>query len=293
VLVPFVELEFTHGLGPSPGRYVVRAPGSAPPAPAPSSGVAPTLAVGSTDVLIVRVDQAPAARRPLLRRSRPPEAEAGGPPAEVPIYVAALLFATRAFDGPAAAGASMQRWRGDPASAEPLVREAFAVLNRALRAYRAAAADPYVVEVTRADARAVRIGHGGADLVRGDWEDALVLPAPQASRLGRAARLRPTEIVADVLAGRGPVLDGEDVLLRAVLDIEQGRPDVAAGQLQLAVRLLVDDPAGPGSRLEGFGERAAHVRERLGDAQTRPAALADLSALAAEAGEAIDAWRAG
>jgi hypothetical protein len=293
VLVPFVELEFTHGLGPSPGRYVVRAPGSTPPALAPSSGVAPTLAVGSTDVLIVRVDQAPAARRPLLRRPRPPQAEAGGPPAEVPIYVVALLFATRAFGDPAAADASMQRWRADPAGAEPLVHEALAVLNRALRAYRAAAADPYVVEITRADARAVRVGHGGADLVRGDWEDALVLPAPQASRLGRAARLRPAEIVADVLAGRGRVLDGEDVLLRAVLDIEQGRPDVGAAQLELAVRLLVDDPAGPGSGRQGFGERGARVRERLGDAQTREAALAELSALAAEAGEAIDAWRAG
>jgi hypothetical protein len=35
------------------------------------------------------------------------------------------------------------------------------------------------------------------------------------------------------------------------------------------------------------------VRERLGDDQTRAAALAELSALAAEVGEAIDAWRAG
>jgi hypothetical protein len=292
VLVPFVELEFTHGLGPPPGRYVVRAPGSMPPAPAPA-GVAPTLPIGSTDVLLVRVDQAPVARRPLVRRARPKQIEPGGPPAEVPVYLAALLFATRAFDDPAAAAASMERWRADPASAEPLVQEALAVLNRAVRAYRAAAADPYVVEVTRDDARAVRIGHGGADLVRGDWEDAVVLPAAQASRLGRAARLRPTEIVADVLAGRGSVLGGEDVLLRAVLDIEQGRPDVAAAQLELAVRLLVDDPAGPGSRLQGFGERAARVRERLGDAPTRPAALAELSALAAEVGEAIDAWRAG
>lgn len=293
VLVPFVELEFTHGLGPPTGRYVVRAPGSTPPAPAPSSGVAATLPVGSTDVLLVRVDGAPAARRPRLRRSRPPQVEAGGPPAEVPIYLVALLFATRAFDDRAAADAAMGRWRADPASAEPLVREAVAVLNRAVRAYRAAAADPYVVEVTRDDARAVRIGHGGADLVRGDWEDAMVLPAPQARRLGRADRLRPTEIVADVLAGRGPVLDGEDVLLRAVLDIEQGRPDVAAVQLELAVRLLADEPAGPGSRLLGLCDRGAGVRERLGDERTRPAALAELSALATELGEAIDAWRTG
>jgi hypothetical protein len=291
VLVPFVELEFTHGLGPPPGRYVVRAPGSTPPAPAPA-GVAPTLPIGSADVLLVRIDQAPAARRPLLRRPRPQQAEPGGPPAEVPVYVAALVFATRAFGEPAAADASMARWRADAASAEPLVSEALVVLNRAVRAYRAAAADPYVVEVTRADARAVRIGHGGADLVRGDWEDALVLPSRR-SRLGRAASLRPTEIVADVLAGRGSILDGEDVLLRAVLDIEQGRPDVAAAQLELAVRLLVDDPAGPGSRLQGFDERAVRVRERLGDEQTREAALAELSAVAAEVGEAIDAWRAG
>jgi hypothetical protein len=291
VLVPFVELEFTHGLGPPPGRYVVRAPGSTPSAPAPA-GVAPTLPIGSADVLLVRIDQAPAARRPLLRRPRPQQAEPGGPPAEVPVYVAALLFATRAFDEPAAADASMARWRADAASAEPFVSEALVVLNRAVRAYRAAAADPYVAEVTRADARAVRIGHGGADLVRGDWEDALVLPSRR-SRLGRAASLRPTEIVADVLAGRGSILDGEDVLLRAVLDIEQGRPELAARQLELAVELLIAEPAGPGPRLDAIRERVARVRARLADGPTREAALAELSAVAAEVGEAIDAWRAG
>jgi hypothetical protein len=139
----------------------------------------------------------------------------------------------------------------------------------------------------------VRIGHGGADLVRGDWDDALVLPALEAARLGRADRLRPTEIVAAVLACRASILDGEDVLLRAVLDIEQGRPDVAAAQLELAVGLLREEPAGPGSRLAGIRERATDVRERLGDEQTRATALADLSALATEVGEAIDAWRAG
>jgi hypothetical protein len=293
VLVPFVELEFTHGLGPSPGRYVVRAPGSELPAPAPAAGVAPTLAIGSTDVLLVRVDQAPAARAPFLRRARPRQVEPGGPPAEVPVYVVALLFATRAFGDGAAAGAAMARWRADATSAEPLVHEALVVLNRAVRAYRAAAAHPYVVEVSRTDARAVRIGYGGADLVRGEWEDAVVLPAPQESRLGRAARLRPTEIVADVLAGRGSVLDGEDVLLRAVLDIEQGRPDAAAGQLELAVALLIDEPAGPGPRMQGLRERAAQLRERLGESETREAALAELSAVTAEVGEAIDTWRAG
>jgi len=293
VLLPFVELEFTHGLGPSPGRYVVRDPGGEPPAPAPAAGVAPTLAIGSTDVLLVRVDQAPAARAPLLRRSRPRQVEPGDPPAEVPVYVAALLFATRAFGDPAAAGAALARWRADAASAEPLVCEALAVLNRAVRAYRAAAAHPYVVEVTRTDARAVRVGYGGADLVRGEWEDAVVLPAPQESRLGRAARLRPTEIVADVLAGRGAILDGEDVLLRAVLDIEQGRPDAAAGQLELAAGLLIGAPGGPGARMQGIRERATQVRERLGDGATRAAALAELSDLTAEVGEAIDGWRAG
>lgn len=293
VLVPFVELEFTHGLGPSPGRYVVRAPGSEPPAPAPAFGVAPTLAIGSTDVLLVRVDQAPAARAPLLRRSRPRPAEPGAPAAEVPVYVAALLFATQAFGDRAAADAAMARWRSDAASTEPLVHEALAVLNRAVRAYRAAAAHPYVVEVTRTDARAVRIGYGGADLVRGEWDDAVVLPAPQESRLGRAARLRPTEIVADVLAGRGSILDGEDVLLRAVLDIEQGRPDAAAGQLELAVALLVDEPGGPGARMQGIRERATALREGLGDSATRAAALTELNDVTAEVGAAIDAWRAG
>lgn len=296
VLLPFVEFEFTHGLGPAEGRYVVRPPGSssAPVAsPGASTGVVPTLPVGSADVLLVRVDEAPAARRPLLRRGRPTPAAPGEPPAAVPVYVVSLLFATRAFEQRAAAVAAMEQWRADAASARPLVDEALAVLNRAIRAYRAAAADPYVVEVTRGDARAVRVGFGGADLVRGEWDDAVVLPASRGPRMGRAERLRPTEIVADVLAARKTILDGEDVLLRAVLDLEQGRSDVAAAQLDLAVQLLLAEPAGPAPRLDGLAERMRGARARLGDPGAREQALAELSTVAAGIGEAIDAWRAG
>lgn len=292
-MFPFAELEFTHGLGPPAGRYVVRAPGARPETAVSAKGVVPTLPAGSTDVLLIRVETAVGARRTLLRRARARPAVPDEPAADVPLYLVSLLCATRSFGDHAAATAALAEWRADPGSAAPLVDEALSVLNRAIRAYRAAAADPYVVEVTRDDARAVRVGYGGQALADGAWDDALVLPGPARPRANRATRLRPTEIVADALAGRTTVLEGEDVLLRAVLDLEQGRPGAAARQLELAVDLLVAAPDGPAARLADAPARARALRTRLADPGTSDDAVADLSALAAGVGEAIDAWRGG
>lgn len=291
---PFVELEFTHGLGPPAGRYVVRAPGDRPAAaPAAAIGVVPTLPAGSTDVLVVRVEAASGARRPLLRRARAKSALPDEQPGDVPLYLVGLLFATREFADDRAAAAALAGWRAEPETTAPLVDEAVTVLNRAIRAYRAAAADPYVVEVTRADARAVRVGYGGQGLADGAWDDAVVLPPPVRSRGDRAARLRPTEVVADVLAGRRDVLEGEDVLLRAVLDLEAARPAAAARQLAVAVDLLVAADRGPGDRLADTPARARELCARLAGDGADTAAVAELSTLATTVGEAVDAWRGG
>ena len=64
------------------------------------------------------------------------------------------------------------------------VDSAVAVLNRALRAHRAATADPYVAEVSRERALVVRIGYGSGDEVAdGRFGEAVELP-----RSGPAAR---------------------------------------------------------------------------------------------------------
>lgn len=253
----------------------------------------PTLPAGSADVLVVRAEERSRARRPRLRRPRPTPVEAGDPAAPVPLYVALVLYATREFGDRREADAALAGWQEDAARAAGLVDEAVAVVNRAIRAYRAGAADPYVVEVTRADARAVRVGFGGQSLAAGEWDAAIVLPPAATPRATRADRLRPTEVVADALAGRTRVLDGEDVLLRAVLDIEQGRPDVAARQLALAVDLLLEAQDGPAARLSDAQARAAGVRTALAQDGGHEDAVAQLAELARDIGEAIDAWRAG
>ncbi len=296
VLLPFVELEFTNGLGPAEGRYLVRPPDADPvarTAAAPGSGIGPTVPVGSADVLLIRVEGGAPASSRWAGRGRARRIEGAAAPAPVPLYRAALLLGTRAYPDRRAAAAELDGWRQRPQDAAPLVDAALAVLNRAVRAYRAAAADPYVVEVARGDARAVRVGYGGEPLSRGAWDDAVQLPDDRPRRAPRAERLRPVEIVADVLARRREVLDGEDVLLRAVLDIEQGRPRVAAAQLALAVALLRDAREGPGARLYGIDARVEALRRGLAGGQPEGASCEELNALAREVGEAIDAWRAG
>jgi hypothetical protein len=60
-------------------------------------------------------------------------------------------------------------------------------------------------------------------------------------RSTRVERLRPSEAVANVLAGRGRVLEAEDVILRALVDLDHGRTRAAAQQVRAAMHLFVDE----------------------------------------------------
>lgn len=233
---PFVQLEFSHAIGPEPGRYVVAGGTS----DAVGQGSGPPVGHGSEpqsrDLLIVAVEQAPIPRR-LLRRRRP-RPVSSSPPSPVAVLLATHVRAGRPLDDAAQGDALLSAWNDDGRELDAVVARALAVVNRAIRAHRAATADPYAVEVTRADARAVRIGHGSAqELHDGGWSAAFELPAPRATR-ARHADLRPMETVAAVLGGRIAILDGEELVLRAVLDLEQRRPAAAAAQLRAALEVL-------------------------------------------------------
>jgi len=292
MLFPFVELVFTHGLGPAAGRYVVRDPHApSPPAAGTPSVVGRLLDPGSADVLVVRVDGAPPGRRSIGPR-RPAPVASDAQPLDVPLYVATLVFGTRAFPDDAAAQQALATWRDDVTVARGLAGEALAVLNRAVRAYRAAAADPYVGEVVDGDPRTVRVGYGGPAVIDGEWIAALDLPPLRGPRVARAEQLRPVGLVADVLAGRSSILDGEDVLLRAVLDLEQGRPAVAAAQLVLALELLGTEPGLPAERLEALAAQARDASARLAVPELAGEARDELAAAMAAAGDLIDRWHA-
>jgi hypothetical protein len=230
-LFPFVQLEFTHALGPDAGRYVI----------APEGGVesAAPDALGSADLLLLEhVGARTASEGGLIRRKTRPAAP-GEEPAPVALALATIIRATSRTTSEADAQKLLRAIDSSEEEQEKWVAAAIADLNLAIRAYRVAALDPYAIEVTRADPRRVRIGYGnGADVYKGAWSAAIAIPAPRAPKLRRGEKLAPTEAVAGVLSGRAFALDSESLIMRALLDVDQGRTRSAAVQLRAGYEMF-------------------------------------------------------
>ena len=129
---------------------------------------------------------------------------------------------------------------------------AVAVLNRALRAQRAAAADPYVGEVSADRALVVRIGYGsGEEVADGRFGEAVELPRFAGRHVKRSMEA-PEERFAALLGGREEIHPAEELVLRARADLNAGRPAEAALQCRVAIEALLallTDPA-DASRIE-------------------------------------------
>jgi hypothetical protein len=158
---------------------------------------------------------------------------------------------------------------------EPALAEGVAVLNRALQAYRIAAADPYAHGVARADALIARLGYGaGEQVADGLWTDAreLIDPAPRRRRSRiPAAQAR----LAALLTGRQRALACEELALRARLDLGEGDEREAALQVMIALdAALAELPADAAAT--GLEDRVAELRAlHAGVAAAARAALAD------------------
>ena len=147
---------------------------------------------------------------------------------------------------------------GDARRRAAEVRSATLLVNRALHALRAGAADPLVADVAATRALVIRIGYGsGEELAEGRWTSARELPPP---KRGRYEEVEPQSRVAAVLAGRDRVHPAETMLLRARLDAEQGREEEARYGLAAAEAALDRDP---GPRERQIRKRLAALRERL------------------------------
>jgi len=291
LLFEFVQFEFTHGVGPPAGRYIVHnddAATAAKPAPGrrPVTGV--TRGVGEADVLVIGVVGAPAGRPRLRRKAR--EAADGAAPADVPLLLATFVAGSTPISSANEAHAALEKVRASEERQELWVDEGLRVLNVAIRAYRAGAHDPYAIEVSARDARRVRIGFGTADDVQhGRWREALELPEPLTPRSDRFERLRPSEAVATVLSGRGRVLEGEDVILRALVDLDHGRTRAAAHQASAAMRLFEHELDHP--KLAGLAERAEQLAGHATRGPLDDAQVEDLERLIASIDDIVDAWR--
>jgi hypothetical protein len=148
------------------------------------------------------------------------------------------------------AGAWLERTLADDEARTAAVDAALHLLNRALHVQRAAAADPLVHEVGEPQAAAIRVGYGSGDgVVDSRWSDARELPRNPAKR-HRSEQLRPQERLAAVLGGREAVNACETLILRARVDLDEGRTREAALQVRVGLEALLAeldaDSAGAG-----------------------------------------------
>jgi hypothetical protein len=201
-----------------------------------------------------------ASQRRLLRRGKPAAVDGASEPSAVPTARATLIHAE-----PLASEEDGSRWlerlRRDSAALDAEVEDAARELNSVLRAHRAAAADPYVREVSRSVANAVRVGYGSGDQVA-DGHFAAAYALPLEARRGRAAEaMAPLERLAAVLSGAEDVGVAEELVLRARLDLDADRPREAALQARIALEALLAECSGS----EDAGALSVH-RQSVGDA---------------------------
>jgi hypothetical protein len=212
---------------------------------------------------------------PARRRRRPRKAASGGEPEPLPLTRVTAIRAFAPFGGEEEAA----RWLEEATEAEDttdvLVADGAALLNRALHAQAAAAADPYGHELTPGQALKVRLGYGsGEALAESEFTAAreVDVRAGAASRgQRRQESLRPQERVAGVLGGRERIDACETLLLRARADLDAGREPEAALQLRIGLEALLID-------LKGALDDPGHEED-----------MAALNARRSEAGEAANA----
>ncbi len=254
-LFAFVQMEFPWAFGPPDGRYVIRGHAGQP-----------------SHVLVLGTLGA-AERRRTLGRRRPKASVAGQEPDPTPVVTSRVTLIQADPLADASAGAAWVKTANLDAEAD----EAIEVLNRVLHAFRTAAMDPYVREVTRAQALVVRAGVGeGEAVAHGRWGDAVELPPPSAGKaagLGRRREsvLRPQERLAAVLSGRDVALAAEELTLRARLDLDAGRGREAALQVRAALEAALAElqPWADGADLSARIGELRDLRGVVGDAANR------------------------
>jgi hypothetical protein len=233
-LFPFLQLDFPFPLGPADGRYLAR----------------PSQEGDSVEVMVLRTLDAE--RKP-GRRPRRVEAQEAEPEAAPMSRV--TVIGAEAFAGEDAAREWLTAACDDP---EEDMERGLRSINRVLHGHRIAAHDPYVREVSLRQAHRVRIGFGSGDeLIDGSHTEAFVIPP---ARKKRRQMLEPQGELAGILGGRRPALPSEDLLLRARLDLTEGRVRQAAIQAACAGDALEAELRGDESLP---AEAKAWVKERL------------------------------
>jgi hypothetical protein len=214
----FQQLEFGFLIGPGDGRYLVRSQPDGPP----------------EHVLVLTTLGAPERRRFRDRKGRSVEA---ADPEPVPTNRATVV-APEPFAGEEEAAQWLSGLRDDPDRAEAELDSALGVLARAVRAYRAARAEPSIRDLSLAQALVIRVGYGdGQAVVDGRYSEAWELPRER----GRTKRSMesPDERFAALIGGRETILPCEELVLRARADVEASRMREGALQARIALESLL------------------------------------------------------
>ena len=157
------------------------------------------------------------------------------------------------------------------------------MVNRVIHSHRIATADPYVHEVSPAQALVIRAGWGeGEQVADGRWLHARALPwsahagRPAGSRRGpgrdRSWALRPQERLAALLGARGTPLLCEEIALRARQDLDHGRLAHAALELDRAYALAL--PELHAERRQDLAIRIAELEQLRSGVQAQAQAAA-------------------
>jgi hypothetical protein len=154
----------------------------------------------------------------------------------------ATVIRTEAFESDEEAQAWLERVRRDEATREAETADALRRLNRAIRAQRAAAGDPYLREVSQAQALVVRLGYGaGESVAYGRFAEAW--EAPRGRAKVRRSMAAPEERFAALVGAREETGVAEDLVLRARLDLDAGHLREAALQTRVALEALLAESA--------------------------------------------------
>ncbi len=229
-LFGFAQFEFAGPLALADGRYLVR----------------DQRANGAESVLVVQTLGAP--RPPSRRRRRARAADPSSGQGPLPL---ARATAIRAF-APFSSSEEAERWLDGATEAEDtadvLVADGIALLNRALHAQAVAVGDEHGQTLTPERAVAVRIGYGsGEETADGNYSAARevdVWASGASRRRRREEDLRPQERVAAVLGGRERLDACETLLLRARADFDAHREREAALQLRVGLEALLAELGG-------------------------------------------------
>ncbi len=240
-LFVFIQLEFPWALGPADGRYLIRR--------SPDGEPERVVVLGALEAGRQSIG-APAAPRwsgsSLLRRLRGRARSMPTGPEPAPV---ATTRVTVIDPVSLAADNQARAWLAE-LDRDREVGAAVAVVNRVIHSHRIAAADPYVHEVSPAQALVIRAGWGeGEQVADGRWLHARALAPPGGSGSGhrsagsrrglgrdRSWALRPQERLAALLGARGAALLCEELALRARQDLDHGRLAHAALELDRALR---------------------------------------------------------